>query len=682
MKNISLKYKLQIILFLTLGGFILLGSISLFSEKHTMLEEKKLKLINLVEMAYSLVDAEYKDFKNGVIDEDTARNNALSVINKLRYNSLRQQEYIFIVSNTSPYPKMILYPPSSSLNNTVLDSNQYNLATKIVYGNNGDEIKLNTKENIFKMMLDVVNKNKEGFVSYLWRGNSSSSNFDEKISYIKEFKDWNFILGSGIYIDSIDKQFYKNMIKISMITLCILIIIGSILIFISRGIMNSLQTFQTGLTSFFSYINREFPSVSLININSRDEFGEMSKITNENIKKAQKSIEEDKQLIKETISVLSELEQGDLHQRLNIKVSNPALMQLKNVLNNMADKLESNINNILITLEEYSNYNYLNKVNQIGLKEHLLKLADKVNYLGDSITRMLIENKSNGLTLSDSSKVLLSNVNKLNLSSNEAAASLEETAAALEEITSNIRNNTNSIAQMSILSSNVTSSAIEGEKLANQTNLSMDEINTQVNAINEAISVIDNIAFQTNILSLNAAVEAATAGEAGKGFAVVAQEVRNLASRSSEAAHEIKQIVETATNKADEGKQIASSMIEGYKELNTNISQTINLISDIESASKEQLLGIEQINDAVNELDRQTQQNAAIASQTNDIALATDKIATIIVQDANEKEFKGKDSIKVKSIPLNNALNNQQKAIPTKPKIIEDQNKDDNWESF
>ncbi|OQR40554.1 chemotaxis protein, partial [Aliarcobacter cryaerophilus] len=180
--------------------------------------------------------------------------------------------------------------------------------------------------------------------------------------------------------------------------------------------------------------------------------------------------------------------------------------------------------------------------------------------------------------------------------------------------------------------------------------LILDEINTQVNLVNEAISVIDNIAFQTNILSLNAAVEAATAGEAGKGFAVVAQEVRNLASRSAEAAREIKDIVELATKKANEGKEIANSMIEGYKGLNESINQTINLISDIEMSSKEQLLGIEQINDAVNQLDQQTQQNAMIASQTNDIAITSDKIAKLIVEDANKKEFHGKNDIVAKSI--------------------------------
>ena len=214
----------------------------------------------------------------------------------------------------------------------------------------------------------------------------------------------------------------------------------------------------------------------------------------------------------------------------------------------------------------------------------------------------------------------------------------------------------------------------------------MDEINVQVNAINESISVIDQIAFQTNILSLNAAVEAATAGEAGKGFAVVAAEVRNLASRSAEAAREIKAIVENATSKANQGKQIAGHMIDGYKQLNQNISQTINLISDIEMSSKEQLSGIEQINDAVNSLDQQTQKNAAIATQAHDIALITDNIAKLVVSNANAKEFIGKNEVRAKDINLGNKKESFIPAKKTTSKPVEKQIKakinDEEWESF
>lgn len=144
-------------------------------------------------------------------------------------------------------------------------------------------------------------------------------------------------------------------------------------------------------------------------------------------------------------------------------------------------------------------------------------MGNGVNILGDSITKMLIENKKNGETLSESSNIL-SNVEKLNESSTSTAANLEETAAFLEEIVSNLRSSTQNVEKMASIASSVTSRAKNGEKLANQTVSSMEEINIKISSINEAISVIDQIAFQTNILSLNAAVEAATAGEAGKGF--------------------------------------------------------------------------------------------------------------------------------------------------------------------
>ena len=483
---------------------------------------------------------------------------------------------------------------------------------------------------------------------------------------------------------------------ISMIILSIILGVGAAFL-ITKSITSSLITFQEGLFSFFAYLNRESSNVQLIKLDSKDEFGNMAQIVNSNIQKTQKGIDEDRKLINETISVLNEFEQGDLCQRLNMSVSNPALMELKNVLNNMANNLESNIDNVLNILEQYAHYNYLNKIPTSNIKEHLLKLATGVNTLGDSITQMLVENKSNGLTLDESSNILLSNVDKLNVSSNEAAASLEETAAALEEITSNIRNTTENIAKMSKYSNSVTKSASTGEKLANKTTIAMDEINNQVNLITEAISVIDQIAFQTNILSLNAAVEAATAGEAGKGFAVVAQEVRNLASRSAEAAKEIKTIVENAKHKADEGKEIAGHMIDGYKELNESIQQTINLISDIEMSSKEQLSGIEQINDAVNSLDQQTQQNAMIASETHSAAGVTDEIAKLVLDDANKKEFKGKNEVKGKNVNTKQSSSYEVNIVkpvqkkytpnvaskkPTETKIVSHKHEEDEWESF
>ena len=447
--------------------------------------------------------------------------------------------------------------------------------------------------------------------------------------------------------EALDAVMSLNMI-LALISLAVLVVIIFIAVYVLRSlVIQPLKLFEEGLLGFFKYLNNETTTVTLLNDKRADEVGKMSAVVNENIEKIKISLDKDRELLNETVHVLSEFEQGDLCKRITKSSNNPALNELKDVLNKMGMNLESNIDNILHILEQYTNYDYLDKVNTQGLKEHLLKLANGVNSLGDATTSMLVENKTNGMKLDQSSNILLDSVSILSKNTNEAAASIEETSAALEQINSNVETNNQNVDQMSAYAQDVTQSVKDGENLANKTTVAMDEINSQVTAINDAITVIDKIAFQTNILSLNAAVEAATAGEAGKGFAVVAQEVRNLASRSAQAAKEIKDMVESANLKANEGKKIADSMIEGYGSLSGNINSTIELIESVSMASKEQQQGIAQVSNAVSQLDRQTQENAAIAQNTNSVALDTDRIAKRVVSNANAKEFHGKNEIKI-----------------------------------
>jgi methyl-accepting chemotaxis protein len=161
-----------------------------------------------------------------------------------------------------------------------------------------------------------------------------------------------------------------------------------------------------------------------------------------------------------------------------------------------------------------------------------------------------------------------------------------------------------------------------------------------VTSISEAITVIDQIAFQTNILSLNAAVEAATAGEAGKGFAVVAGEVRNLASRSAEAANEIKSLVESAKEKAIHGKVISDNMIEGYSKLNDNITTTLELIDEVATSSKEQEQAMQQINEAISALDQDTQKNAHEAESISKMAQSNEELANSLQIAVDKTSFK------------------------------------------
>jgi methyl-accepting chemotaxis protein len=298
-----------------------------------------------------------------------------------------------------------------------------------------------------------------------------------------------------------------------------------------------------------------------------------------------------------------------------------------------------NMQELVDIMDKYSSQDYRDQMNiNPILKGKMLMTMQQINKLGKELNDSAKLNLQNGTKIESNSISMHQSVENLSVRANEQAASLEETAAAIEEITSITKNNNENAIKMADLSKTVKQSVTLGEKLANDTALAMDEINEKVRAINDAISVIDQIAFQTNILSLNAAVEAATAGEAGKGFAVVAGEVRNLATRSTQAAKEIKDLVENATSKTDHGKKISDQMSSGYNNLNNLISQTINIIQDVSVASNEQLAGIQQINHAITVLDKVTQENASEASKVADFADETLLMAQVLVDDAKSKK--------------------------------------------
>ena len=389
------------------------------------------------------------------------------------------------------------------------------------------------------------------------------------------------------------------------------------------------------------YLDNELNELPNYDFKGSSAFEKQLKEKLDNIYKKINNKNNEELLIYGEIMLVSEkIQNGNFSDKVyHTNTSNYKLNYIAKTINELVDHINSNFKSMTEILESFEHLNYLNKLDEKNVQNDFKKVFHYINGLRDSIVKGLHESKTTSIELQKNSNELLDNVNSLNDNSNSAAANLEETAAAVEEITSNTSNNTSNIVKMAQFAKELESSTNEGQSLAEQTTESMEDINNQVTSINEAIEIIDQIAFQTNILSLNAAVEAATAGEAGKGFAVVAAEVRNLANRSAEAAKQIKDIVELANTKSQKGRDITHKMRNGFEKISENIKNTLHLIEDIEMSSKEQLSGIQQINDALSNLDKQTQQNANIASHTHDIAMKTESLANQVVENVNRNTF-------------------------------------------
>ncbi|MCV6607235.1 MAG: methyl-accepting chemotaxis protein [Campylobacterales bacterium] len=326
-----------------------------------------------------------------------------------------------------------------------------------------------------------------------------------------------------------------------------------IIYFFIKKAINPVNDLQVGLDHFFKYLHGDVNDVKTIKVSSHDEIGMMAESINENMVETQDNMEKDTQFIGDVKKLVQHIQKGDFAIQVSAEPNTESLKELKVLINEMSsfikDVIGEDMNKVMAQLNRYAKYDYTDKIPDANGKVELA-----LNNLGDVIGRMLAENKRLSIVLKGYS--------------DELTRLAEETKA----------------------------SADSGKQLANSTGTAMTDINNSTTAIKDSIEVIDQIAFQTNILSLNAAVEAATAGEAGKGFAVVAQEVRNLASRSSKAASEIKTLVEKANLKTNEGKVTSDDMIKGFNNLDSKISETRVMIQNIAESSKEQLNIISKIN--------------------------------------------------------------------------------------
>ena len=240
----------------------------------------------------------------------------------------------------------------------------------------------------------------------------------------------------------------------------------------------------------------------------------------------------------------------------------------------------------------------------------------------DSLRRLVGEVRQATDSITTASSEIAAGSQDLSARTESQASSLEETAASMEELSSTVRQNADNARQANQLAMSASTVAVQGGEVVARVVDTMQGINDSARRIHDIISVIDGIAFQTNILALNAAVEAARAGEQGRGFAVVAAEVRTLASRSAEAAKEIKALITDSVGRVDQGSALVDQAGQTMQEVVASIRRVTDIMGEISAASGEQSQGVAQVGEAVNQMDQATQQNAALVEESAAAAMS------------------------------------------------------------
>ncbi|MEA2016854.1 MAG: methyl-accepting chemotaxis protein, partial [Campylobacterota bacterium] len=447
------------------------------------------------------------------------------------------------------------------------------------------------------------------------------------------------VIDLSFSLDAADNTISDTLLFILGISILFIALVAIVVWIVVKKTTEPLGELKKELLTFFNFLSHKQKTIEPFKVHAMDEIGEIVQSLNENIDNVIIGIDKDAKAIKQSAAICKDASVGNLNARIDAQASNPEINNLIEIVNNLLKSIEYNINRTLNTLDTYSKDEYSNRINSTGnTTGSVKKLFDQVDELGEKLTSLSGQNLKNGKALQQTADIFSKNVKLLKVSSRDQADLLNDTATSIEDIMYNIKSTSNNSKSMAKLATQVNEYSNSGNELANQTANSMVNINEKVNAIIESIDIINQIAFQTNILSLNAAVEAATAGEAGKGFAVVAQEVRNLASRSTEASKEIESLIESALAESKTGSDIAKNMIDGYTILNEKINSTIELIDSVASDNDTQMVKIEDVNSIIKDMNKATKKNLKIVDETNIVAQQSAKIATNIVEDATSKK--------------------------------------------
>ncbi len=383
---------------------------------------------------------------------------------------------------------------------------------------------------------------------------------------------------------------------------------------------------------------------------------------------------------------------GDFSRRIDMQGKEDFFKQLGEGLNELLETTENGINDVVRVLAALSRSDLTQTITN-DYAGSFGQLKDDANTTVEKLKEIIGQIKEATDNINTGAKEIASGNNDLSHRTEEQAASLEETAASMEELTSTVQHNAANAKQANQLAVDASNIAGKGVEVVGEVVRTMDAINDSSRKIGDIISVIDDIAFQTNILALNAAVEAARAGDQGRGFAVVAVEVRNLAQRAATAAGEIKHLIDDSVMKVSGGSKLVTQAGQTMEEIVNSVRGVTVMMSEISAASAEQTAGIEQVNQAIGQMDDVTQQNAALVEEAAAAAESleeqaqslSDTVAQFKVdgysRHASEGMSQAKPTRSLHAVPPQRETTLARKPAAAKPKPILQSSSED-WEEF